>query len=220
MVSDEPMKNLNATSNEQVCDLVDGRLTDAESAHALHATLSDPQSLQTWHAYHVIGDVLRSPELAPRRDDLAFLARLEQRLAQEPGRPDIVKAAAPAGDAVAPRADGAQLTKIAQSERPVANAAVFRWQMLAGVACVAFVGVLGTNMWNQTTLAKEAQVAVRAPDAGAAPLVVAAQNSGGAMIRDPRLDELMAAHRQLGGHSALQVPAEFLRNAAFEGPNR
>ena len=40
------------------------------------------------------------------------------------------------------------------------------------------------------------------------------------MIRDPHLDELLAAHRQFGGTSALQAPAGFLRNAAFEGPGR
>ncbi len=38
------------------------------------------------------------------------------------------------------------------------------------------------------------------------------------MIRDPRLDELLAAHRQLGNStSALQMPAGFLRNATFAG---
>ena len=41
------------------------------------------------------------------------------------------------------------------------------------------------------------------------------------MIRDPRLDEMLAAHRQLGGGaSALQSPAGMLRNATFEGPAR
>jgi sigma-E factor negative regulatory protein RseA len=30
----------------------------------------------------------------------------------------------------------------------------------------------------------------------------------------------MAAHRQFGGASALQMPAGFLRNATFEGPAR
>ena len=41
----------------------------------------------------------------------------------------------------------------------------------------------------------------------------------GVMIRDPRLDELMAAHRQLGG-AALVAPAGYLRNATFDGPGR
>jgi sigma-E factor negative regulatory protein RseA len=49
---------------------------------------------------------------------------------------------------------------------------------------------------------------------------VIAGSERGAMIRDPRLDEFLAAHRQLGGASALQMPAGFLRNATFEGPNR
>jgi sigma-E factor negative regulatory protein RseA len=40
------------------------------------------------------------------------------------------------------------------------------------------------------------------------------------MIRDPRLDELLAAHKQFGSTSALQMPAGFLRNATFEAPAR
>ncbi len=40
------------------------------------------------------------------------------------------------------------------------------------------------------------------------------------MLRDARLDELMAAHKQFGGTSALQKPAGFLRNATFDGPTR
>jgi len=40
------------------------------------------------------------------------------------------------------------------------------------------------------------------------------------MLRDPRLDELLAAHKQAAGASALQTPAGFLRNATFEGASR
>jgi sigma-E factor negative regulatory protein RseA len=39
------------------------------------------------------------------------------------------------------------------------------------------------------------------------------------MIRDPRLDEFLAAHRQLGG-AALVAPAGYLRNATFDAPGR
>jgi sigma-E factor negative regulatory protein RseA len=35
------------------------------------------------------------------------------------------------------------------------------------------------------------------------------------MIRDPRLDELLAAHRQFGGVSALQQPAGSLRSVSL-----
>jgi sigma-E factor negative regulatory protein RseA len=36
------------------------------------------------------------------------------------------------------------------------------------------------------------------------------------MIRDPQLDAMLAAHKQFGGASALQMPAGFLRNATFQ----
>ena len=49
---------------------------------------------------------------------------------------------------------------------------------------------------------------------------VLAGGERGVMIRDARLDEFLAAHRQLGGATALQTPAGFLRNATFEGPIR
>jgi sigma-E factor negative regulatory protein RseA len=34
------------------------------------------------------------------------------------------------------------------------------------------------------------------------------------------LDQLLAAHQQFGGTSALQMPAGFVRNATFERPAR
>jgi sigma-E factor negative regulatory protein RseA len=40
------------------------------------------------------------------------------------------------------------------------------------------------------------------------------------ILRDPELDALLAAHRAMGGNSALQLPSGFLRNATFERSNR
>jgi sigma-E factor negative regulatory protein RseA len=40
------------------------------------------------------------------------------------------------------------------------------------------------------------------------------------MMRDPRLDQLLQAHRQFGGATALANSSSFLRNATFEGPSR
>jgi len=53
------------------------------------------------------------------------------------------------------------------------------------------------------------------------PSRVVVGSGGGApqiMLRDARLDELLAAHQQAGGAS--QMPSGFLRNATFEGPSR
>jgi len=46
--------------------------------------------------------------------------------------------------------------------------------------------------------------------------LVASQQDAAVMLRDPRLDALLAAHRQHGGVTALQMPAGFLRNATFD----
>jgi negative regulator of sigma E activity len=69
LVKDFRMDELDSKAREHVCALVDGRLPEGELAQILNALLADPQSVQTWHAYHVVGDVLRSPELAPGRSD-------------------------------------------------------------------------------------------------------------------------------------------------------
>ena len=50
--------------------------------------------------------------------------------------------------------------------------------------------------------------------------MLARAQGGAVMIRDPRLDEFLAAHRQLGGVSALQMPAGFVRAATVEAPGR
>jgi sigma-E factor negative regulatory protein RseA len=41
------------------------------------------------------------------------------------------------------------------------------------------------------------------------------QTAAGAMLRNPQLDALIAAHNQAGGTSALQMPSGFLRSATF-----
>ena len=200
------MENMNSIPNERVCDLVDGHVPDGESAQAFDALLADRQAVETWHAYHVIGDVLRSAELAPSGSDHAFLARLERRLASEPTRPAATAVSEP---------------KPATAHLPSANASVFRWKMLAGVTSFALVGVVGLGLWTQTGLRGDAQMAAQRAVAAPVPTtLVAADTGAGTMLRDAHLDELMAAHRQLGGHSALQVPAGFLRNATYEGPAR
>jgi hypothetical protein len=62
-----------------------GRRRGFFSGAGLQAWRDDARARETWHAYHLIGDVLRSEELAhaPARDE-AFLAGLRQRLAAEP----------------------------------------------------------------------------------------------------------------------------------------
>lgn len=86
-----------AGPREWMSALADGRPEAVDAA--LARWREDPAARQAWHAYHLIGDVLRSDELAstPKRD-AAFLAALRTRLADEP----VPLAPQPAAVAAAP----------------------------------------------------------------------------------------------------------------------
>ena len=107
--------------------------------------------------------------------------------------------------------------------------------MVAGLASFAAVAAVGWSMVSgigpQTGAG--AQLAQNAPpvQAPAQVLAVAAPvpAASGAndpdtapptMLRDARLDELLAAHRQAAGMSSLGGASGFLRNATFEGHGR
>jgi len=188
-------------TQETISALADGQLQGEDFARCMQALAEDPAARQAWQAYHVIGDVLRSSELAPGAADGAFLGRLQARLAQEPGF---------ATNLIAAQVQPARAEALSGQERPAANDASFRWKVAAGVASVAAVAAIGWSVIGaQGGKPEQAQLAA-----------VPAPTGNGVMIRDARLDELLAAHRQFGGASALQSPASFLRNATFEGPAR
>lgn len=199
---------------ERISAVVDGCLQGADLARVMDDLLSHPQSLQTWHTFHVVGDVLRSSELAPSDDGFAFWQRLECRLALEPARPVAIA-----------EANGTYRVGVVALPSPgvviaSANASVFRWKALAGFSFTALVGVVGLGLWTQSSPPGAAQLAALSTHALPAPQITVPEGSAGIMIRDPQLDVLMAAHQQLGGHSALQMPAGFLRNATYEGSAR
>jgi sigma-E factor negative regulatory protein RseA len=90
--------------------------------------------------------------------------------------------------------------------------------MVAGFASLAAVAAVG---WNSVSTVSSPAAAPQLVQGVASPLVaVANPTSGAVMLRDPQLDEILAAHKQQGGSSALQMPAGFLRNATFEGHTR
>lgn len=188
-------------THELISALADGQLTGEAFARGVEAVTADPLARQTWHTYHLIGDVLRSGEHAVGTLPSDFLGRLQSRLQQE--QLPVPSAPAVAGDASL------------HGREPAANDASFRWKLVAGFASLAAVVAVGwTVLGGSLARPEPAQLAV-AP-AG----TVLEETQRGVMIRDARLDEFLAAHRQLGGASALQMPAGFLRNATFEGPIR
>lgn len=206
---------------EQLSALADGQLQDDEFAQAMAFAATDAGRAH-WHAYHVVGDVLRSSELAsPYRS--ALLDRVRAEISRDPS-PATHPAMLVSGE----------LTQVADAEAAaakVANAGVFQWKMVAGLASLAAVAAIGWNTYAglqgpaaATQLAAAPGVAAPA-DASIAVADNQGHNGGSLngkqiMIRDPRLDELLAAHKQFGSTTALQMPAGFLRNANFEAPAR
>ncbi len=92
------MSNPSEQDAEQLSALADGELDDASVARVCARWRADAPAQATWHAYHLIGDVLRSEDLAsaPGRDR-SCLTRLRERLVNEP----VVLAPASSRDAYA-----------------------------------------------------------------------------------------------------------------------
>ena len=189
-------------TQELISALADGHLQGETFARAVEAAAADNAARQTWHTYHLIGDVLRSGEHAAGTLPSAFMARLQLRLQQEQRAPEV--------------GNGASATAAARAAaQPAANDASFRWKLVAGFASLAAMAAIG---W--TVIGGSSGISTQPQLAAVPPGTVLAESERGTMIRDARLDEFLAAHRQLGGASALQNPAGFLRNATFEGPIR
>jgi sigma-E factor negative regulatory protein RseA len=191
-------------TEELISAMADGQLRGGAFSRGMELAARDPAALEAWHTYHLIGDVLRSSELAAGSSPVVFLSRLRSRLQHEERLSEPVSS-----DPLLPATPGEMRPQAA------ANDATFRWKLVAGFASVAAVAAI---TWTAVggLAGKPAQAELAAIPAG----TISAANVPGAMIRDPQLDEFLAAHRQVAGVSALQAPAGFLRNAAFEGSSR
>lgn len=203
---------------EMISALADGQLDDGERAAAMAWVATSEEARATWHAYHVVGDALRSADLADCRGDRDFVARLRQRLAAVDADSAGPAAVPLRAGAVASAQIGA--TVVADAMAPSANDAVVRWKWLAAAASMMAVSVLGWHLGQLGSQASAQLAAAPATGTAVAAGSTAAPNEPAVMLRDPRLDELLAAHRRFGGTSALQTPAGFLRNATFEQPGR
>jgi len=193
---------------ELLSALADGVLAGEELAQALDLA-AHTEAQQTWQVYQLVGDVLRAPELAAYGRN-ALAERVCAQLAQQELRLQT------AAEEMAEMRAAA-----APARTEAANAAQFRWKWVVGLASVATVAVVGWGVFG--AVHEEGGSAVQlAASQPAAPLVAVADPNGAQqpMLRDPRLDELLAVHQQYGYTPALQMPAGFLRNAAFESAGR
>jgi sigma-E factor negative regulatory protein RseA len=185
--------------------LADGEAEAVPAACALWRDDADARA--TWHAYHLIGDVLRSDDLAaPSARDADFLSALRTRLAQEP----TVLAPAVAAAVASPSPTSAQ--------RPI-------W-LLPLAAAAGFVVVTGVMVLARTSApAADAPVvavggrgnpALQLTSNGVAPagaLVIPGQ-----LIRDARLEAYFRAHRGAFGGTPAAMPGGVPRNIETLAP--
>ena len=201
-------------SAELLSALVDGHLDAAEVAQALGFDRQSAVAFEQWGTYHLIGDVLRANSLhvtkADQGADVQFLKRLSQRLSLEnvmPADPGAVECRTVAS------LQAAAVTQLDRAATQAANDGNARWKMLAGVACMGTVAALAWNLAGLNSTSDARLLAATGPGALQGQVVVTSPQ--GPVLRDARLEELLAAHKQMGGTS-LPVPTGFLRNANFE----
>lgn len=199
---------------ERVSALMDGELQGDDFVRTVEQLETCASTLEVWDTYHLVGEVLRSGQLLRSTHHAEFMARLRERLAAEAtDRPTGTERAT---------AYVANPTKIA----PPANDDL--WRRVAGLASIIGVGLLiwQAQGWFSAESVPHAAVIAQLPAQRSLvvppdPVVESvAPDETPIMLRDPQLDALLAAHRQHGGVTALQMPAGFLRNATFSEGGR
>lgn len=211
--------DMQTSVKERLSSIMDGEADDASVRLACLDWREQPGAASTWRDYQLIGDVLRSDDLATDAGhDAAFLEAFRARLAVEP-----VVIAPPGVDIAAIAPD--RLRSARRSWRtPSAVAAGFL--AVAGVlvmtrapdssvpsAAAEMAAVAGGDV-----VRASASSALGGPLSGADVQTVVVAN--GKLIRDARLDHYLKAHKQFSGTSALGAPSAFLRSATSDASNR
>ena len=203
-----------ARRRELLSALADGRAEALDDACQGWAQSGEARA--TWHAYHLIGDVLRSDDLAREpAQDAAFLTQLRQRMASEP----VLLAPAPVAAAPESRARTRRWTV------PVAVAAGF-----VAVAAVLVVTRSGAPVEGSGTELASARPAAGTPAPGVSVVALPSRPASaqpqaqalvvdGQLLRDARLDEYLRAHREMLGTPAA-APGGGLRNVDTIVPQR
>jgi sigma-E factor negative regulatory protein RseA len=217
------MANASATeSAEQLSALLDGELDASLVGQACAAWRDSGVARSTWHAYHLIGDVMRSDDLASVvQRDAAFLDSVRARLS---------------GEAIVLAPQPEQASPVARQYANGTRSHRWSWRAPAAVTAgfVAVAGVLVVTRGPAPASVDTAAVAPAAVSSIQSPVArvampSAAQDIGneperlvanGKLIRDARLDRYIAAHKQFAGSSALGVPSTFLRSATADGASR
>ena len=196
---------------EELSALLDGELQGGPVERICSEWRADARSRDTWHSYALIGDVLRCEDLAHScASDEQFLRDFRKRMASEP----VILAPRSVQHSV----DGSSGDGELPTVRP---RGVWAWPaaLAAGFVIVvgAVVGVPVGNSADSLMAVSRAEEAVPPSDVYPAGMELVFD---GQVIRDPRLDRYLLAHKQFAGTSVLGPTSGLLRHAAVEVPER
>lgn len=197
--------------------LMDSDLAPDQLPQAVASWQQDAEQRATWHCYHLIGDVLRSEELArPAAHDALMLLALRARLADEP------VPLAPAALAHILPDSQLHLAGEAGEAGEVGKAGRRSWsgRLVAPVALaagfVAAAGLLVVLRAGAPQAADGGQMALNGAAPGAASQRQLVSTDAGALVRNAGLDRYLEAHRKLGNSVAAAGGAEHRVQIVYE----
>ena len=195
---------------EQLSALADGEVGADATTASCAMWQSDGEIRRDWHSWQLIGDVLRSDDLASDAGhDAAFLSAFRARLALEP----VVLAPAPLSRAPSWQARWVVPSAIAAGL--VLAVGTFSVLRPAGAPQDPAPALALAGRGASLADASPAQPVVREPG-GIEAVTMTRQE----MVRDPQLNRYLSAHKQFAGTSALGVPSAFLRSATVDSSAR
>jgi sigma-E factor negative regulatory protein RseA len=214
-------------SRQILSALADGEASDAEGADAFHAWREHEDVRATWHAYHLIGDVMRSDDLAsPVGSQRRLVVALRERLAAEPV---VLAPHAPPADTRVPAAPAVANGRMGAWIRA-------HWQAPVAVAA-GFIAVVGMQFARapggpgrsadyaslaRAGVAASANVVATAAHTGAAVAIAQAPAPSATALQSraqaEQIAPYLAAHRQSTMNAAFQMPSGDIRNVSLSQP--
>ena len=199
--------NTRNMTQEEISAFADGEMTDAQ-INAILGVLRTPHGRDAWDAYHQIGDVLRSDEMAFDMSP-AFSAKMAMRLREEP-------------TIMAPfaLAKGAPQMEIIEPSIPASSTKNKRY-LMRGIAAAGVTAALTLFATPQLMVATNESNSASATSMLASGLqinrfsskVQANTKEGGEMLRDPSFDEYLVAHQRFS--PSVYSTAQYVRSATF-----
>ncbi|WP_322054115.1 sigma-E factor negative regulatory protein [Paraburkholderia bannensis] len=214
------MQSVSSSHGERLSAFVDGEFAnefakDADTQAHLNAIFSglDDEDRKVWSAYHLIGDALRSDDLAmsPAASQ-SFMAGFAARFEAEP---HVLAPVAVAADTAASTHNG-RVARILSLRRRVvpslavaAAAATLTWIVVPQMRGVGMAG------GSQIAALQPAGDNVQRVAMNTVPVQTAAAVQDGNIIRDARLDAYLEAHQQFAQQPVMSDSMPLIRSAAL-----